>query len=762
MQVDALGGFSPLNERRVVPNADGASDCASSSSDDAPKPSKAKPKAKGKGGMKEAMKEKQDASQGIGDSATNANTFDELADAFDNLLKLLRDYRHGTAASFVSLDAFGKRLCAPHEFPRPGETAESFSAILTKSLVAPIQLMSAQLQAQHKALQSLSASVDSVKKSHATNSYASVASASLASPPATSPARPRPVPLTSTPDERLLLRYDGTSPPPLFTAPYHCLVPDANAILAPLGLLKILEVATLTKAWQQWGPIAFPGTHIVPPATYSHIQVNRIPHAAAPDLNSLAKELMERHPELGQVVGTPVWVNPPPSEAQISATVASGRKPRTAGSVFIHLTSREKVDIAVAAGCLHLAGSAPSPTSTSPNAGAATSLAMSRRDAQLRKRNAAGVGKQRTVKRVAESLQLQAVDLTNHLNATSDGEFGVICVQEPHHNEVLNSHDFPHYAIIYPDTFEKHRVSTYIKLSSVSPANICPRPDLSTSGDIMTSSVTSSADWIPLMKIFLVMDSNSHHPHWDLNTKTPLCEEDFELHDLLMSYSLLLLTLPDIPTHISGNIIDLRFCSPALFMSINATVDSSHCVGSDHLPIHYSLDFEVARFKSMKFNSAKMDLDIFHAALKAKLEGRPVPTISTLEELNLAADFINSVLLEALMASTPHHRPCSAAKRWWTDQLTCLRRSMRNWWRKYQRTRVPSARTEWLTARCAFYRGIVEAKQEVWATFLKELERIDIYCALNRLKEHCSAVFPAINDPTSGAMALTHANRGLS
>ncbi|KAJ6607661.1 hypothetical protein B0H10DRAFT_2227667 [Mycena sp. CBHHK59/15] len=65
---------------------------------------------------------------------------------------------------------------------------------------------------------------------------------------------------------------------------------------------------------------------------------------------------------------------------------------------------------------------------------------------------------------------------------------------------------------------------------------------------------------------------------------------------------------PDVPTHSTGNVIDLGFCSPSLFMSIDATVDPSLCVGSDHLPIHYVLNFDVVRSISTRFNAAKMEL----------------------------------------------------------------------------------------------------------------------------------------------------------
>ncbi|KAJ7809643.1 hypothetical protein B0H14DRAFT_3481281 [Mycena olivaceomarginata] len=65
---------------------------------------------------------------------------------------------------------------------------------------------------------------------------------------------------------------------------------------------------------------------------------------------------------------------------------------------------------------------------------------------------------------------------------TSDDDFDIICVQEPHHNEVLNARDHPNYALIYPDAFDDHRVSVYIRLSSIPAANICPRPDLAKAG----------------------------------------------------------------------------------------------------------------------------------------------------------------------------------------------------------------------------------------------------------------------------------------
>ncbi|KAJ7186174.1 hypothetical protein C8R46DRAFT_1208253 [Mycena filopes] len=176
-------------------------------------------------------------------------------------------------------------------------------------------------------------------------------------------------------------------------------------------------------------------------------------------------------------------------------------------------------------------------------------------------------------------------------------DFDIICVQEPNHNEVVNARENSEYVHIYPDAYDNHRVSVFIKLVSIPAANICPRPDLSKSGDILVIEFTFDTHKVTLINLyndcntragvgllrFLVTFSGLYKDHkesvkslmpsWDLLTKTPTCEEDFELHDLLVSRGLLLVTPPDVPTHISGNVIDLGFCSPSLFMAVSATVD---------------------------------------------------------------------------------------------------------------------------------------------------------------------------------------------
>ncbi|KAJ7693274.1 hypothetical protein B0H16DRAFT_1751593 [Mycena metata] len=200
-----------------------------------------------------------------------------------------------------------------HEFPGAAESPESYSAILTKTVAAPIQILTVQLQVQHKAIQSLTKSLDMAKSSH-TESYAAAATSTASTAPHPPQPHPtKPIPITDTPDKRILLRCGGESPPS-FNLPYHELVAHINSVLTPLdpprivcasrtkdgGIFLVPESKETTKllveSWSRWGPVRFPGDRIIPPAVYSHIQLDGIPHAAAPALDALTAELMERYP----------------------------------------------------------------------------------------------------------------------------------------------------------------------------------------------------------------------------------------------------------------------------------------------------------------------------------------------------------------------------------------------------------------------------------------------------------------------------------
>ncbi|KAJ7141493.1 hypothetical protein C8R44DRAFT_727077 [Mycena epipterygia] len=269
-----------------------------------------------------------------------ATSLDEIANTFSAFVTLMKDYRLSapTTACFAVLDRIEERLVNHHEFPREFETAKSFGAILTKSVLSPIASLSSQLQAQHKAIQSLSKVVEHIKSSPlASQSYAAAAM-TASGPPLRSVPKLKASPLPSPSDEHILVRCNGEVVP-LLQLPYHQLIPEVNSALLPLSLPRIVYASHLNSSsiflvpeskdaattfiqnWDLWGPIIFPGARITPPAVHCHLQIDGIPFAVAGNLDKLAREFEARNPHLG-----PSW---------------------------------EMVDIAVAGGRVILAGSAP-------------------------------------------------------------------------------------------------------------------------------------------------------------------------------------------------------------------------------------------------------------------------------------------------------------------------------------------------------------------------------------------------------------------
>ncbi|KAJ7467598.1 hypothetical protein FB451DRAFT_1177976 [Mycena latifolia] len=70
-----------------------------------------------------------------------------------------------TAACFVAFDVLESRLVNHHEIPRTSENSDFYSAVLTKAFTMHIQTIEAELLQHHKALQSLSKSVERIKPS---------------------------------------------------------------------------------------------------------------------------------------------------------------------------------------------------------------------------------------------------------------------------------------------------------------------------------------------------------------------------------------------------------------------------------------------------------------------------------------------------------------------------------------------------------------------------------------------------------------------
>ncbi|KAJ7182535.1 hypothetical protein C8R43DRAFT_1116173 [Mycena crocata] len=320
----------------------------------------------------------------------DAASLDELAVVLGETVATMRLYS-SSSPTVICLKLLGEiheRIANHHEFPAADESRESFGTIVSRTVTAPVKTLAAQLENQHKAIQSLTKTVESLKNapilSPCPHSPSAPSYAKMTSSPPSPKEKEKSPPLPNPSDERLLVRFNGPTPPVL-GLPYPDILTQLNAHLASLNLPEMLytqkqsatsifvvpktktDLDVLTKQWDTWAPGIFPGAHLAPPETYCYIQVDGIPFTAAGSLVDSKHSFEERNPTLGKVVGTPVWVNKPPSEARIAAIAASGRTPPTAGSLFIRLQSREMVDAAVLGRRVVLAGTAPVVSRGFPN-----------------------------------------------------------------------------------------------------------------------------------------------------------------------------------------------------------------------------------------------------------------------------------------------------------------------------------------------------------------------------------------------------------
>ncbi|KAK7006887.1 hypothetical protein R3P38DRAFT_2793562 [Favolaschia claudopus] len=100
-----------------------------------------------------AKKEKFD---GLKDKAESAVSLDELAEVLRESIGIMRTYNSApTKTCFGLLDAIHERLAAHHELTDAVDDASTFSTVLSRAVVSPVKTLTAQVEAQQRAIQSL-------------------------------------------------------------------------------------------------------------------------------------------------------------------------------------------------------------------------------------------------------------------------------------------------------------------------------------------------------------------------------------------------------------------------------------------------------------------------------------------------------------------------------------------------------------------------------------------------------------------------------
>jgi hypothetical protein len=122
-----------------------------------------------------------------------------------------------------------------------------------------------------------------------------------------------------------------------------------------------------------------------------------------------------------------------------------------------------------------------------------------------------------------------------------------------------------------------------------------------------------------------------------------------------------------------------------------------------------------------------MNWDLPKSTLQLTLPPTTINPHPTPEELDHYAEAITNTIYDAIDKVTPHRKPTPHSKRWWTQELTEMRRVVNNKRNVYRRTNNEADRMEWKMYRNGYKEEIAQAKVRKWKEFLEEADEIMIW-----------------------------------
>jgi ribonuclease HI/endonuclease/exonuclease/phosphatase family metal-dependent hydrolase len=185
-------------------------------------------------------------------------------------------------------------------------------------------------------------------------------------------------------------------------------------------------------------------------------------------------------------------------------------------------------------------------------------------------------------------------------------------------------------------------------------------------------------------------DFNRHHPMWDeprnhhLFTRRALRESQI-LIDLITDYAMSMALpkgLPTLRAHRTKNWtrVDNVFYSEGLEGSITrcTTLPGRRGVKTDHVPIITHLDLPIAQAKEENFHDFRSVIwEDFRDELVIRLEGIPPPVeITNQQQFERAIKDLTTTIKGTIEAVVDFTKPCPHTKRWWTKELSALKKQV--------------------------------------------------------------------------------------
>jgi len=250
---------------------------------------------------------------------------------------------------------------------------------------------------------------------------------------------------------------------------------------------------------------------------------------------------------------------------------------------------------------------------------------------------------------------------------------------------------------------------------------------------------------------FIVMggDFNCHHPLWNRPEYDRHDDEADRLIDLAASLDLKLMLPPGTVTYPNaGTSIDLTWGNEtAVNNMLKCKIAEDHDHGSDHLPIETVITRTIQTPPSEPaFNFTKTNWKEFNKRLKLHLLPLANLSYKTRAGIDKYTEQLVNAIISAVKETTPLTKPSPHSKRWWTEQLTQLKREANRLRKVYQLTRHDIDRAAWKAKAKEYTDEIAKAKVTKWKEYIEKADDKSIY----QIKQYVtntptSSIIPTLN-----------------
>jgi len=239
-------------------------------------------------------------------------------------------------------------------------------------------------------------------------------------------------------------------------------------------------------------------------------------------------------------------------------------------------------------------------------------------------------------------------------------------------------------------------------------------------------------------------DFNRHHPLWDdpdddrLFTPNAVYAAE-ELIEAIADTGLELALPSGIPMHQhnvtkSWTRLDQVFLSDHsmdMLLSCDTRTDLRGIL-TDHLPVLTELDLHLGPSTNKPFtNFREVDWEEFHTALEGQLARIPPPErIRDQAQLAASCETLTAAIQRAIQEQVPIMEITPKSKRWWTKELTQLRKRSNKLGRQsYKRSndRTHIVHAEHAEAAKLYNRTLKSTKEHHWRSYLEKAEDPDIW-----------------------------------